>query len=175
MTHIYISNLFQPFLNKKIFRSFWTKNRNRIHHFWDLRDSRTGISAILNRRVSRLNDFFSNFFLYQLFGHPMNCILNQSDEKSDQPGILGLGDPLKFFTSSQKAQFRINRKKGIIFNSFLELEVENQKGVTITSWSAPWFKSEIRFKWFNYWINSLYFGAILISTPRLIQILLYAV
>ena len=99
MAHIYISNLFQAFLNKKIFRSFWTKNRNRIHHFWDLRDSRTGISAILNRRPARLDDFFSNFFLYQLFGHPMNCNLNQSDEKFDQPGILGLDDPLFKFVS----------------------------------------------------------------------------
>ena len=108
MTHIYISYLFQVFMNKKLCRSFCTNDRSWNHYFWDLRDSRTGISAILNRRAARFNDFFSKVFLYQLFGHPMNFNLNQSDEKSDQPGILGLYDPL---ASTQAMQDEINLLK----------------------------------------------------------------
>ena len=35
-----------------------------------------------------------NFFWYQLILYRLNFILNQSDKKSDEPGILGLYDPL---------------------------------------------------------------------------------
>ena len=66
-----------------------------------------GISAILNRRPARLDDFFSNFVLYQLFGHPVNCNLNQSDEKFDQPGILGLDDPLFSYTHAERDEREI--------------------------------------------------------------------
>ena len=103
-THIYI--LFNPSIyeQKKLCWSFCTNDRSWNHFFWVLRDSRTGISAIFNRLAYRLNDVFTKVCLYQLFGHPMNCNLNQSDEKSDQPGILGLDDPLyllKVYTLSK--------------------------------------------------------------------------
>ena len=84
---------------KKLCWSFCTNDRSWNHFFWVLRDSRTGISAIFNRLAYRLNDVFTKVCLYQLFGHPMNCNLNQSDEKSDQPGILGLDDPLIIWRS----------------------------------------------------------------------------
>ena len=94
ITLIFIYLIYSKHLwTKKICWSFCTNDRSWNHFFWVLRDSRTGISAIFNRRAYRLNDFFSEFSLYQLFGHPMNFNLNQSDEKSDQPGILGLDDP----------------------------------------------------------------------------------
>ena len=82
---------------KKICWSVCTNDRSWNHFFWVLRDSRTGISAIFNRLAYRLNDVFTKVCLYQLFGHPMNCNLNQSDEKSDQPGILGLDDPFNIY------------------------------------------------------------------------------
>ena len=82
---------------KKLCWSFCTNDRSWNHFFWVLRDSRTGTSAIFNRLAYRLNDVFTKVCLYQLFGHPMNCNLNQSDEKSDQPGILGLDDPFVKF------------------------------------------------------------------------------
>ena len=98
ITLIFIYLIYSKHLwTKKLCWSFCTNDRSWNHFFWVLRDSRTGISAIFNRRAYRLNDFFSEFSLYQLFGHPMNFNLNQSDEKSDQPGILGLDDPFGLF------------------------------------------------------------------------------
>ena len=88
---------------KKLCWSFCTNDRSWNHFFWVLRDSRTGISAIFNRLAYRLNDVFTKVCLYQLFGHPMNCNLNQSDEKSDQPGILGLDDPFYIFLVALKS------------------------------------------------------------------------
>ena len=34
--------------------------------------------------------------------HPLNPILNQSDEKKDKPGIQSLGDPFKRLKNSQQ-------------------------------------------------------------------------
>ena len=101
ITYLYILFIPSIYEQKKLCWSFCTNDRSWNHFFWVLRDSRTGISAIFNRLAYRLNDVFTKVCLYQLFGHPMNCNLNQSDEKSDQPGILGLYDPFWLFKNSK--------------------------------------------------------------------------
>ena len=89
----------------------------------------------------------------------MNCNLNQSDEKSDQPGILGLDDPLFLcakITFFQKLSFsREIRKKDnwgefpdfkeftlvIIFVNFTQkwqFRLENENLERIIKSKNPW-------------------------------------
>ena len=127
---------------KKLCWSFCTNDRSWNHFFWVLRDSRTGISAIFNRLAYRLNDVFTKVCLYQLFGHPMNCNLNQSDEKSDQPGILGLDDPFEWL-STRTLKFEadlFSKEKLGLCNSFLTQD----SGVYASIWMNRLFPKKSR-------------------------------
>jgi len=52
---------------------------------------------IIFKTPARKFNRFKLLNLCHVIKHPKIYILNQSDEKSDQPGILGLGDPFAIF------------------------------------------------------------------------------
>ena len=65
--------------------------------FWISDDTRTGISAILKRDQYAFNFRFKDFWWYHVILHRFSFNLDQSDKKSDQPGILGPPRPFSKF------------------------------------------------------------------------------
>ena len=69
-------------------------------------DTRTGISTILKRDQYTFNFRFKDFWRYHVILRRFYFNLNQSDKKSDQPGILGPGRPFEVFIMKFSKKWR---------------------------------------------------------------------